>query len=251
MWTALTVACLTAGTGVPWGGRTPWRGSPEQRLLARLAGSTPATLRGVARLVGGGRMVVWVPLGRGGPHVGTRGRPPIGTGSMRSGISLEAVDEGMRFVGTAACPGALLPSTSGGLLRGPWGATITAGRMGASPRIRGARTMVALRRPRGRTGASPRTLTSARSSGMPPAMMAAPRRPRAARWLRPVTIGMRSARRNGKAHPATGTGDCSAATTPRSPTLLLAPRVSCGVSSGAPGSLAGTSPPTPILPAVM
>ena len=181
----------------------------------------------------------------------TLGRPPIGTGSRQSGTSLEAVDEGMRFVGTAACLGALLPSTSGRLLRGPWSATATAGRMGAGPRTRGARTMVTLRWPRGRTGASPRTLTSARSSGMPPAMVAAPRRPRAARWPRPMTIGRRSARRIGKARPATGTDDCSAATTPGSPTLLPAPRASCGVSSGTPGSPAGTSPPTPNPSAVM
>ena len=222
MWTAHTVACLTAGTGVCWGVKTPWhwRGSVEQRLLARLAGSTPVTPCGVTGLAGGGRTAVWVPLGRGGPHVSTLGRPPIGTGSTQPGASPEAVDEGMRCVGTAACPGALLPSTNGGLLRGPWSTTTTAGCMGAGPRTRGARTVVMLRRPRGRTGASPRTLTSARGSGMPPAMMAAPRRPRAARWPRPMTIGRRSARRIGEARPATGTDDCSAATTPGSPTLL-------------------------------
>ena len=56
---------------------------------------------------------------------------------------------------------------------------------------------------------------------MPPAMMAMPRRPRAARWLQPMTIGRRSARRIGKAHPATGKDDCSAATTPGTPHFYL------------------------------
>ena len=84
---------------------------------------------------------------------------------------------------------------------------------------------------------------------MPPAMMTAPRQPRAARWLRPTTTGRRSAWRIGKARPATGTDCCSAATTPGSPTLLPAPRASCGVNSGACTRLPCGHQPTDPYPA--
>ena len=163
-----------------------------------------------------------------------------------------AKDDGMRGMGTATCPGSPLPLPSGGLPRGPWNATTAAGCMGAGPHTRGPLPMVALRPPRARSGAGPLTFTSARSSRMPHAMVAAPRRPCAARWSRPMAIGGRYVRRIERVRPPTGMGGCSAATTPGSTSHLPVPRASCGMGSGAPGpSAAGMSPAALIPSAVM